>query len=849
MPTELRRLARLAIAATMILTLLGPALDAAAATDLYPGAPAVIDSLSAPFASIKSDPDPAAPELVQIDNGIPAQIVAGPLPGVDGLLWYQIDVAGLSGYIAEADLGWGIAEATEPAPVVTQAPLVVTGTGVVISPDGTEIACRAETRDDALTLFTYASGSTVDLAGPPAGGWQPVICAAQHGYLPASLVFDPANMPPPATEEIPDLSVVTDGDTEIVPDIAESAIAPEATSTPEIIEATETSDIVVTVTETTEIPVVDEAVEIPNTGTSTVEPTEESASEPSAPAVSPEAVIEITSTPEIAGTPAAEPSESSTPIPTETVTDAPSQTESSATTTVEVTSTPAEIDNAEVTTTPAETETAEAIEATEIAAQTTIDGDQAVRPAALASAAAVYDTGPGGLRCRVSPSLEARVLMVLPPGSLVTLTGYARDGWQPVICGGSSGFAAARYLQPTDGGSIEEAPAGQSGTVTGSSVIVQNTGGAGLRCRSGGNLDASIITVLPEGTTVSARGAAVGNWQPVTCVGVAGWVYTDFIGPASGNGSTVNNTGGSSSSTIGSAVVANTEGVGVRFRASASYDGAVIAVLMEGTSVTLREGSAGNWTAVTYDGRNGFIYADYLATARNPSNPGSNSGVGSTMLAAGSNAKVTDALNFRSGPSYSAGVVGIAAAGTVVRVTGASSSGFYPVQWAESTGYMHGDYLVYTTESLSTGGPNGGIGGNTGGGPGAGNGAGSPTGQAMVDYAMRYLGFPYVWATHGPNSFDCSGFTYWVVLNVTGRNIGAGTWTQWETGAPVQYGNLQPGDLVFFQNTYTIGLSHVGMYIGNDQFIHAENENTGVRISSLTSTYYSTRYLGARRMA
>jgi cell wall-associated NlpC family hydrolase len=267
---------------------------------------------------------------------------------------------------------------------------------------------------------------------------------------------------------------------------------------------------------------------------------------------------------------------------------------------------------------------------------------------------------------------------------------------------------------------------------------------------------------------------------------------------------------------------------------------------MEGTSVTLRSGSVGSWTAVSYGGRNGYVYADYLTAARNPSNPGSGTGVGSTALSPGSNARVTDTLNFRSSASYSGGVVGVAAVGTVVRVTGSSSGGFYPVTWGGVAGYMHGDYLSYTTAALSTTGPNGGVGGNTGGG--AGSGSGSATGQSMVDYAMRYLGYPYVWATHGPSSFDCSGFTYWVVLNVTGRDIGAGTWTQWGTGSPIQYGNLQPGDLVFFQNTYTVGLSHVGMYIGNDQFIHAENENTGVRISSLTSTYYSTRYLGARRM-
>jgi len=189
----------------------------------------------------------------------------------------------------------------------------------------------------------------------------------------------------------------------------------------------------------------------------------------------------------------------------------------------------------------------------------------------------------------------------------------------------------------------------------------------------------------------------------------------------------------------------------------------------------LANGSIGRWTAGPTTGRNGFVYADYLTTARNPSTPGNDSGVGNTTIAAGSNARVTDTLNFRSSPSYSAGVIGIAAVGTVVRVTGAASSGFYPVKWGESTGYMHRDYLVYTTEALSTTGPNGGVGGNTGGGPGAGSGPGSTTGQSLVSYAMRYLGYPYIWATHGPNSFDCSGFTYWVVLNVTGRDIGAGT--------------------------------------------------------------------------
>jgi cell wall-associated NlpC family hydrolase len=214
----------------------------------------------------------------------------------------------------------------------------------------------------------------------------------------------------------------------------------------------------------------------------------------------------------------------------------------------------------------------------------------------------------------------------------------------------------------------------------------------------------------------------------------------------------------------------------------------------------------------------------------------------------GDHAAATDALNLRYSASYSAGVATVAPSGTVVLVTGSASNGFYPVDWSGLKGFMSGDYLSKTSAALSTRGGSGTPGGSNGGSPG-GSSSGGATGNAIVDYAMRYLGYPYVWATHGPSSFDCSGFTYWVVLNVLGRDIGAGTWTQVSAGTSVSRNSLQPGDLVFFQNTYTTGLSHVGIYIGNDQFIHAENESTGVRISDLNSSYYSSRWYGAVRLA
>jgi cell wall-associated NlpC family hydrolase len=122
-------------------------------------------------------------------------------------------------------------------------------------------------------------------------------------------------------------------------------------------------------------------------------------------------------------------------------------------------------------------------------------------------------------------------------------------------------------------------------------------------------------------------------------------------------------------------------------------------------------------------------------------------------------------------------------------------------------------------------------------------------GEAIVGFALGYVGFPYVYAGNTPAGFDCSGFTQWVVLNTLGIDIGHGLTGQPGAGYWIDYGAWLPGDLVFFQNTYQAGISHVGIYIGDGLFVHAENEGTGVVISSMYSAYYGSRYWGSVRVA
>jgi len=116
--------------------------------------------------------------------------------------------------------------------------------------------------------------------------------------------------------------------------------------------------------------------------------------------------------------------------------------------------------------------------------------------------------------------------------------------------------------------------------------------------------------------------------------------------------------------------------------------------------------------------------------------------------------------------------------------------------------------------------------------------------QSIVTYAKQFLGVPYVWAGNSPSGFDCSGFTCYV-FNHFGVSLPRMADEQFNTG--IRVGEPQSGDLVFF-STYEQGPSHVGIYIGNNQFIHSSSGTGDVTTTSLSSSYYSSRYLGARRV-
>ena len=281
-------------------------------------------------------------------------------------------------------------------------------------------------------------------------------------------------------------------------------------------------------------------------------------------------------------------------------------------------------------------------------------------------------------------------------------------------------------------------------------------------------------------------------------------------------------------------VVSGTD-VRVRSGAGTGYD--ILKTLDKGTLVELTV-QEGDWYRISYDGARGYIASQYVT--RYDSATGL-SGAG----------KVTaDVLNIRSAPKSGSTSLGTASHGAVLTVTGIEGS-WFAVSYNGVSGYVASQYvLICSPSTADTSAP------ETPEETPAETPAETPTdnpaatvsGSEIVSLAQQYLGVPYVYGGSSSSGFDCSGFTMYVFSQL-GVKLPHGATSQLSYGASVSRSELQPGDLVFFQD-YGAVASHVGIYIGGDQFIHASSSYYNghcVVISSLTETYYNSHYYTARR--
>ena len=282
----------------------------------------------------------------------------------------------------------------------------------------------------------------------------------------------------------------------------------------------------------------------------------------------------------------------------------------------------------------------------------------------------------------------------------------------------------------------------------------------------------------------------------------------------------------------------NTSSLRLRSGASTSHTTITFA---PGGDYVLITGKSGAWYRVSYDLKQGYMHESYLKTylAKN--------------VELGYGTVTADKVNLRSGPGTSYRSVAQAMSGERAYVIGFNQQ-WYKVICKDQVCYIRSDYLELTEIPYeNSASPNEPIffvdGKSTGVTPSGAALNGSTlenTRNRIVSEAMKYLGVPYAWGGNTPIGFDCSGYVQYV-LQQCGITIPRTTELQVQVGNYISKASLRPGDLVFLQNTYRTGVSHVGIYIGNNQMIHASSSK-GVTISNLTSNYYVEHYHSARQL-
>lgn len=285
----------------------------------------------------------------------------------------------------------------------------------------------------------------------------------------------------------------------------------------------------------------------------------------------------------------------------------------------------------------------------------------------------------------------------------------------------------------------------------------------------------------------------------------------------------------------------------LRLRSGTSTTAPEIDTAVRGECVTViaKEGS---WYRVNYNLQEGYMHEDYLTVETKE-----NAELGYGRIRGSS-------VNLRTGPSTSYPVAATACDGQQCYILGLNE-GWFKVIYEDKVCYVRSDFVELTEIPYenpdSPNSPKYFRHGKSNGRPLPG--AKSPsssasavpvavTGSQILEESRKYLGCPYRSGGASPSGFDCSGFVYYV-LKQLGLSPYRTPADQFAMGSGVEKSALKAGDLVFFHGSNSASISHVGIYAGNGQFIHAPNSRSAVSYSDLTSGYWAEHYYGACRIA
>lgn len=461
------------------------------------------------------------------------------------------------------------------------------------------------------------------------------------------------------------------------------------------------------------------------------------------------------------------------------------------------------------------------------------------------------------LRVRESASTSARVLGTMRNGTTFDIISKS-GSWYEIKFNGTSGYVHGDY--------VKEITSSSAVSTKGKVYNVSTN----LRVRSGASTSSAILGYVTNNTEVSIVGTE-GEWYKIQYNSGYGYVHKDYVlvdGNSNNNsgsnnntntGNDNNNSNNNSGNTGATDVEVNKTGyvynvssAGLRVRKEPNTNCTVLGTLYSGNSVNI-VGETGSWYKIKYNSSYAYVHKDYITENKPSSDTNTGNGNGSSsndnsssseaVQATGIIINVSSNLRVRQSPSSSALVLGYVLNNQKVDIIGKEGN-WYKINFKGSVGYISADYVRISTDSSDDS-----------------NSSTSNSYDIVLEALKSQIGSPYAYGGSGEvvtaesiqslknrfpdyaaagkydslnqyigsglRAFDCSGFMQWG-FNKANINIGRSTYDQINSGVEVSLDNIQPGDLLFYSS-----LGHVGMYIGNGQWIESPNTGKKVRITDV----------------
>ncbi|OOR10961.1 peptidase M24 [Bacillus cereus] len=442
------------------------------------------------------------------------------------------------------------------------------------------------------------------------------------------------------------------------------------------------------------------------------------------------------------------------------------------------------------------------------------------------------------LRVRTAPNTSSSVSGRVYEGQTLNVIGE-ENGWVKINHNGQTGYVSSQFVS----GASSNTGSTSNNNNSNNEATVQPASGnytvnvSSLRVRTGPSTSHPTVGSVKQGQVVQVVGE-VQDWFKINYAGQTAYLSKDYVkkGGSNENGNQGNNQEQNNNGTIqtGGTYVVNATSLRVRTGPAAYHS--VIGGVLNGTTLNV-VGSENGWFKVNYQGKTGYVSSEFVkfvkggtATPEQPKQP-EQGVIGDYYINA-------SALNVRSGEGTNYRIIGALPQGQKVQVI-SENSGWSKINYNGQTGYIGTRFLSKTPVGGAVDNkPNDNQNNNQNNNNNNNNNSGDSS--SLLAYAKSMQGVPYVWGGTSANGVDCSGYIYHVFKKF-GHNISrqsvAGYWSSLpQTSSP------QPGDLIYFKDTYKAGPSHMGIYLGGGSFIQSGDK--GVAIASLNNSYWKSHFLG-----